>query len=311
MEISFNFSPDHRLPEETTDPFDIVRYDLPHKADLIRKIVTKEPKVGEIVNAHLGTRTYNDEERKGPPTGPEPVFVTHEGSKIYSRHPEFHGSVLGENTPKDAELHQLEDRVMVKSEGKPLFFDELPEVRELQYRISALPAAREAIRRGSTPEEADELFRRYKETLEPSHLEPLFREPRYWAKPHPKSDNGRQWDGYPYLPKESFYIKERNPENEDDNSRWRNRDEGARGIDFYKHAYENISSSYDHNKQEGVREHLEGLTNAFHKLWDKFDSGEYQHHPHFWSGHAFSRSKTRDSSWDQLISQVPEIDPNQ
>jgi len=291
------FIPDFRKPDDfDVAPEDTVRYDIPHQADLVRKFVSSNPKIQQILQYGLGERTYEHHEQEGLPSGPTPKFITHNDSQIWSNHPTHYKDVLGHDTPADAEIYQLEDRVMDKKTGKPVHFDELPEVKELQYRMSALPVINHILDNSTTPAEDHDKFKKYKSSLrvpeEHSYVEPGI--------------NERGWQGFPHHAEEAFTIKEKTPfEFEADKAAIDDRPE--RTLDYFKHVHNNITNMYLTHKDENIQEHLGGLIKAYNQLWDKLDSGEYERHPNFWSGYAFSSQNNRDTAWKQIISQAPEL----
>ena len=224
-----------------------------------------------------------------------PKFITEQGSSIFSNHPEHYiHTGLGHSTPENAEIHQLEDRVMDKKTGKPMHFDELPEVKDLQYRMSALPVINHILDTSMTPDEDNAKFKKYKSSLTRT-------EDHDYVQPKRDSKAGRPYDGFPHHAPESFTIRQGSLFDREGHLK------ESETIDFFKHAHNNITDMYMNNKDESIQEHLGGMLKSYNQLWDKFDSGEYERHPNFWSGHAFSAGNNRDTAWKQIQSQVPEI----
>lgn len=291
------FIPDYRVPDGNRDVpnEDVVRYDIPHKADLVRKMVSDNPTINQITDEGLSGRPYKPEERESINGTPSPKFVTEDGSSIFSNHPEHYiNPDLGHNTPKGAEIHQLEDRVMDKKTGKPQHFDELPEVKDLQYRMSLLPMINHILDTSMTPDEDNAKFKKYKNSLTRA-------EDHDYVQPKRDPTAGRPYDGFPHHAPESFTIRDGG--NFDPEGHLKE----ANTIDFFKHAHNNISDMYLNHQDESIQEHLGAMLKSYNQLWDKLDSGEYERHPNFWSGHAFSAGNNRDTAWKQIQSQVPEI----
>jgi len=257
-------------------------------------MVAEHPHIKSITEEGLGGRYYKPEERESVNGIPNPKYVTQEGSSIFSNHPEHYiNPDLGHSTPENEEIHQLEDRVMDKKTGKPMHFDELPEVKELQYRMSALPIINHILDTSTTPTEDHDRFKKYKESLQPS-------DDHDYVQPIRDAKAGRPYDGFPHFAPESFTIHENGNVN----------DEGletGQTVDLFKHVHKNITDMYLKNKHESIQDHLGAMLKSYNQLWDKFDSGEYERHPNFWSGHAFSAGNNRDTAWKQIISQAPEL----
>ena len=280
----------------------------PHSIDLVRKLVIPEtlmvsPDIKKIVNTSLGGRSFEQNELKSPEfyINSSSNVETHihdpriSINQLYDRYRFSRGTrslgTLTIGTP----IHQLEDRVM-DNNGKAHYFDLLPEVKELQYRMSALPVINHILDNSTTPAEDHDKFKKYKSSLrvpeEHSYVEPGI--------------NERGWQGFPHHAEEAFTIKEKTPfEFEADKAAIDDRPE--RTLDYFKHVHNNITNMYLTHKDENIQEHLGGLIKAYNQLWDKFDSGEYERHPNFWSGHAFSSQNNRDTAWKQIISQAPEL----
>jgi len=293
-----NFIPDYRIPDGGRDvpDEDVVRYDVPHKADLVRKMVSDHPHIKSITDEGLNGRDYKPEERETVNGLPSPKYVTQEGTSIFSNHPEHYiNPDLGHSTPEGKEIHQLEDRVMDKKTGKPYHFDELPEVKELQYRMSTLPIINHILDTSTSPTEDHNRFKKYKNSLQRT-------EDHDYVQPVRDPKAGRPYDGFPHFAPESFTVHE--------NGQITNEGlETGGSIDLFKHVHNNITDMYLKHKDESIKEHLGEMLKSYNQLWDKFDSGEYERHPNFWSQHAFSSNNNRDTAWKQIQSQVPEISP--
>ena len=298
------FYPDYRLPE-TESALDSVRYDIPSKSDLTRKLVTDSPAIKTLTDQGLNGRTYFNAEKI-----PHPVYTTVKGrSEIYSRHPDHHNeSELGNSTPGDEEIYQLEDRVKDKTSGEVHHFDRLPEVAELQYRLSAMPVINEIMKTHSG-EAADEEFRKYKRGLVLSSYGS--EEPQHKFL-RPSVNENRKYDGFSSFAPEDFWISERH--GGPDIPQWDDNASSYHVKDHFEQSHKNVTQGYIAHAEEGIKEHLTGLTDTYNKLWDKLDSGEYERHPNFWSGHAFAHTnqlnqkQSRTRARDQMKKQAPETE---
>ena len=287
-------------------PEDSVRFDLPVDADLQRKIVSDDPEIRKITDTALHGRSFLPEERMGRTTA-HLIYSTqdNERSNIETRYPFDDIPNLGSKTPSGRELFQLEDRVQDRSEGKNYHFDQLPEVKELQYRFSAIPIIKAALK-SSDPERA---FESYKTSIE---KEPSWDER---SSGHqfiiPSVAGGRSWHGFTQFHPSHFWIHERIGGEDEQARRWSTEDDTSTYStrDFSRLNHQNLNEHYLDSKFRGesLQEHLTNLSSTYNDLWDKLDSGLYVRHPNFWSGHAFAANKNRDSAMQQIQSQAPEL----
>ena len=289
-----------RVETEPQGAVDAVRYDLPVDTDLTRKFVSSHPSISAITRHGLHGRTVNPEERI-----PEPVFNTHENQRVEvkPRYAFDEIPLLDENTPEREDVHQVEDRVQNRETGKAVHFDRLPEVQELQYRLSALPNIQAALKQ----EDPDVFFKGYKATI---LKDPSFDERDETHRfVFPSNTNGRKWHGFPAFHPSHFWVQRRDG-GEDQINRWRvDDDSDYKSFDFFQNTHDNLTQRYldPAHREEGVREHLSKMTDAYNQLWDKLDSGLYVRHPKFWSQHAFASGNNRDTAWDQIVKQAPEL----
>jgi len=292
------YIPDHRILEDAANPTDVVRYDVPYKADLVRKMVGAHK---ELDDSAMGPRTFDADDYTGGATGPYTNYITHDGDEIYSNEGDTHSRILGPSTPTGQHIYQLEDRVKVAGEEGTKYFDQLPEVKDLQYRLSALPVINHILKQGKSPEESDQMFRDYKKSLQ--------KDPDSdYILPSPQPGGKRTYHGFAYFPKESFVVKHVDPrENDEDWSTYYQREQDPTIHDPFKEVHDNISEKYGAHKDERIEDHLNALTNSYNTLWDKLESGMYRRHPKFWGQHSFSSFSDRDSCWKQLQSLCPEL----
>jgi len=241
----------------------------PHTMDLSRKYVldnsAADKKVVDAVNKSANDKPFTI----GKDTIPHPAFTNSDPNIDTDIITEYknRGSYRNwfkENTRLNPgfSIHQLEDRVMDKKTGKPLHFDMLPEVKELQYRFSLLPLANTS--------RNDKEFKTSKKKLNSRdrHIERLHHLSSF--KLVSKSNMSREYD--------------------------------RTVIDPHSHIHENIVDSIiNKTKQnETLEEHVNGIGKAFHSLMDKFESGEYTRHPNFWSGHLFAQGNDRNKIWKNI-----------
>jgi len=299
------YIPDHRVLEDAAGkPQDVIRYDLPYKADLMPKFMGVHPTLDE--EATGGRPVSPKDYRSNIQTGETlPVGVTEPGDEIYSNEGRLHSDILGHNTPVGLIINRLEDRVIDKSGGGPTYFSDLPEVKHIQYGLSSMHMINHILSKGLSPKESDDMFRRWKHSIGEDPAYPDFAIPL-----HDESDRktGRLYDGFPYFPKESFMIKRLAPQGPDEDwQQYHERSKNPEVIDFFHGPHTNISQMYASRKNEGIQEHLSNLMSNYNGLWDKLESGMYVRHPNFWLPHAFSSANDRNSCWKQIQEQAPEI----
>jgi len=280
----------------------------PHSIDLVRKLVIPEtsmvsPDIKKIVNTSLGGRSFEQNELKSPEfyINSSSNVETHihdpriSINQLYDRYRFSRGTrslgTLTIGTP----IHQLEDRVM-DSNGKAHYFDQLPEVKELQYRFSLLAQANEA--------KNDDDFKNIKKNLK-THLDTTHKQDFSLLDDSNKNntspvlDPSRQQSfGLQIHAPGAFTIHEIS-ENPNSESPWDEK-RTERIIDPYEHVNSNISQKLKEHKNEGLNEHMQGLISAYNQLWDKLGSGEYTRHPNFWSGHTFAAGEDRNSAWSKI-----------
>jgi len=296
------FPADYRWAEASS-PEDSVRFDLPVDADLQRKVVSSHPEIKKITDRGLHGRSYQPEERF---SGSTPTYETmdFQRSEITPRFAFEDIPRLGRETPAGEHLHELEDRVQDKSSGKVFRFDQLPEVRDLQYRVTALPMIKKAL----ASSDPDGAFREYKESIQ---QEPAWNDR---GEGHrfviPVHGGSRKYDGFVAFHPSHFWVEERTG-GEDLSNHWtRSNDDSSYSTrDFFRQNHSNLNERFldSKTKAESISEHLNGLTQSYNDLWDKLDSGLYIRHPQFWSGHAFSAGNNRDSAWEQIQRQAPAL----
>jgi len=290
-----NFYPDYRMPEDYS-PLESIRYDIPHHLDLYRKFWSPDSNVHDLFAGALHGRDhqYNS-------LGGRPVITTGLGGEIHSRSSLFfNGEGLGQNTAQGVDVHQLEDRVRDHANGGVASnFDRLPEVRKLQYSSMLLPVI-DHLRKNSGQFTGDIDFGMYKAGAAiPSYTNDLIDEHRFL---HPSGH--KNYIGFPAFHPATFWLKEYSG---NERNSWERNINDYRVLDPYKHVHESIHQMFKEHMGQNIHDHLLGMHQAFTSLWDKFDSGEYERHPDFWSGHAFSGRNTRESAWEQLQGQLPNL----
>jgi len=281
-----------------------------HNLDLVRRCIMPSRDTSdfsEFLRSNLNGRPISDDE-----INPSPIYTNLDNNRVKNvtvSQNSFGHLTIRRFRPYIEEIHQgqsihlVEDRIKNTETGSPGYFDELPEVRDLQHRFSVLHLGS---REGMSSLPRDVRNKKFLDSLESlsNHLKSNYRlidwNP-YHHKDEPLTLHGSDiWlNALHHIG--SFLLHESYISSTREEAETLPR---ARQIDFYQSAHKNIYDSITRGSQESLADHVHSLVKSYNSLWDKLDSGIYVRHPKFWSGHAFAAGQDRDQAWKTLTDRV-------
>jgi len=288
-----------------------------HNCDLVRRYVASPAEgitfaspVGRFLQDGLDGRPLDIKEIR-----PIPVYSYLDApgtstSRFYSAN----GSYITDiHSP--THLYQIEDRVLNTESNSPMYFDQLPEVKDMQHRLSVLHLGSFEDTRKLSDSKRNELFQKSLRSLSNIITENSGVSSQMVSGDYNDLGNtstfANNWEftsshlHHPssfFIREDPIYPKSMSGRYYEDYQNWL-KENKILMLDPYRDAHNNIQLRILNNR-DSLAEHVASLAKSFKDLHRKFELGIYQRHPNFWKHHLFAGGTDRDQTWRNMTSRI-------